>query len=252
MSHEKKKPGAVLLFSGGLDSYLVHRLWQPEHLLFIACGHRYEKREIQAICDLGDDVRSRLHYNYSLNLGGWEREDAIIPLRNLLFAAVASRYADTVWMGGLAGEVNWDKTPEFYWTASAALSHCYRPSYWCEGRVVHVTSPAAHLTKAELLKLALEKGVTREEVANTVSCYEKEGFCGECSSCFKRAVATKLNGWVEDYAWPPFESLVAFRAIVKAHQGEYPERRCTEVLQATSARNLAYYIDRLRQAGGKA
>jgi len=246
-THEQPKPGRALMFSGGMDSYLVHRLWRPEYLVFCAAGHRYERREAQAVERLG--LRGAVVVDRTLNLGPWERDDAIVPLRNLLFAAVGSRYADTVWLASLAGEVNWDKTPEFYWTASAALSHCHRTSYWCEGRTVAVESPCARSTKAQLLRQALLAGVTREEVGLTVSCYDPGGFCGRCSSCFKRAVATKLNGWVEEYAVDPFGTRKCWEAVAAALQGNYSAQRRTEVLEAVGWEGtLDEALDRLRGA----
>lgn len=230
---ERGSGKSVLMVSGGLDSYLAYRLFKPDALVFCAAGHRYEKRELESVGRLwpGGEVR----VDRTLSLGTWERGDAIVPLRNLMFACVGSRYGDRVWLGSLLGEVNWDKTPEFYWTASAAISHCYRRSYWCEGRTVSVESPTAGMTKATLLKEAMEKaGVTREDVARTVSCYSEQGFCGRCPSCFKRAVATKLNGWVEQYAQDPLASVGAFRALVKAVNGDYQHERCEEIKAAMS------------------
>lgn len=249
-THEKKKDGAALMFSGGLDSYLAHRVFQPERLVFCAAGHRYAAREWRAVEELG--LADRVVTDRTLDLSGWERPDAIVPLRNLLFAAVGSRHADRVWLGSLEGEINWDKTPEFYWTASTALSHCYRTSYWCEGRVVTVESPTAAFTKAELVAEALRHGVTREEMAATVSCYEPDGFCGRCASCFKRAVATKLNGWVEPYASDPFQSTVCLSSVTKALSGTYGPKRSREVLEACgNPASLDDVLDSLRGVAGR-
>ena len=102
------------------------------------------------------------------------------------------------------------------------------------------------------MKAALSTGVTREEMARTVSCYSGDGFCGQCSSCFKRAVATKLNGWVEDYAVHPFSTDTAYRALVAAAQGGYPPRRCEEIKSAMDYDgDLVGAIDRLKGLAGK-
>jgi 7-cyano-7-deazaguanine synthase in queuosine biosynthesis len=247
---EVPKPGAALMFSGGMDSYLAFRVFQPAVLVYCTIGHRYQERELLAVERCG--LAGRVVLDATLDLSSWERGDAIIPLRNLLLAAVGSRYADRVWLGSLEGEVNWDKTPDFYWTASSALSHCHRTSYWCEGRLITVESPTAGFTKSGLLREALASGVTREEVGMTVSCYDPDGFCGRCSSCFKRAVATKLNGWVEDYREDPFQSTVALSAAVKALDGTYGPSRSREILEALGGpRTLPEAIDALRGAAGR-
>lgn len=220
----------VLLFSGGLDSYLVHRLFKPEVLLYVGCNHKYQDREEKAIKDLKlDKVVKR---DLSLDLQRWERTDAIIPLRNMLFAAVASRYGDTIWMGSLRGEINWDKTDEFYWLTSAAMSHCYNASYWSEGRVIKVESPVQHLTKAQLIARAIKEGINPKDWSKTVSCYDSRGFCGQCSSCFKRWVAHTLNGITEKYKVDPLESRESQLALEKVREGTYTGIRAIETATA--------------------
>lgn len=228
-SKEQPKRGQVLMFSGGMDSYLAYKLFDPKFLVFCAARHRYQDREAKAIEQLG--LRGLVIVDQTLDLSSWERADAIIPLRNLLFAAVGSRYADTVWLGSLLGEGSHDKTPDFYRVASSALRQCYlQDEYWCDGRTVYVESPVASFTKARLLRRALVDGVvTREEVGHTVSCYQPGGFCGRCASCFKRAVATKLNGWVEEYEVDPFSSEKAVAARERLRTGYYHGERRKEL-----------------------
>lgn len=229
---EKKIEKTVLLFSGGLDSYLVYKLFNPDVLLYVACNHKYQSRELRAIKDL--NLNKKIIVDYSLDLEKWERVDAIVPLRNLLFSAVASRYGDVIWMGALAGEINWDKSKQFMALAGLTMSHCYNQSYWNEGRVVYVESPVVHLTKTQLLAQACKVGIPVNEFSKTVSCYHKDGFCGECSSCFKRWIACTLNGIVEKYKVNPGSGVQASIAIAKLIDKTYTGLRAIETATALS------------------
>lgn len=229
---DKKINKKVLLFSGGLDSYLTYRLFKPDVLLYCACGHMYQSRELKAIKDL----KLPVEVDYTLDLEKWERKDAIIPLRNLLFAAVASRYGDIVWLGALMDEINPDKSQHFMHAAGLAMTKSYEKSYWSEGREVYVESPVKFYTKARLIYTALQSGIKQEEWAKTVSCYSKQGFCGECSSCFKRWVAHTLNGLHEVYEKHPINSTVSMTAIGKVVKGTYTGIRAEEIATA-----IAYY-----------
>ena len=233
---EKPNKKTVLLFSGGMDSYLAYRLYHPDVLLYCAARHRYMDREHRAVLELG--LGLQVVVDRTLDLSTWERpEDAQVPLRNLLFAAVGSRYGDTVWLASLRGEQSWDKTAEFEEKASDVFSYCYSSSYWCEGREVVVQSPVFGFTKASLLATAVAvAGVTREEVGRTVSCYAPGGFCGACSSCFKRACATVLNGWLEEYQQDPFDSACGWGYQQKARAGKYPDYRAAEIERAFALR----------------
>lgn len=232
---EAAKPRRILAYSGGLDSYLVARLWPCEVLVFCSLGQRYAIREIQAINDLAANAppHGELIFDHSLQLGPWERfSDSIIPLRNLLIAAACTRYGDTIVTGTLAGEINHDKTPDFFRAAAEVMTICYRPSYWCEGREIRFDNPASGLTKAGLIRLATERGIDPRDWSHTVSCYSPHGFCGRCGSCFKRWVAHEVNGIREDYHTPPWRSRYALEAFGKAIDGEYPSQRAAEVIAA--------------------
>jgi 7-cyano-7-deazaguanine synthase in queuosine biosynthesis len=226
--HPKNK--TVMLFSGGLDSYLAYRIYKPDVLLYCACNHKYQARELKAIRDL--KLKDQVTVDFSLDLEKWERTDAIIPLRNLLFAAVASRYGDLIWLGALSDEINWDKSKQFMAIASITMSHCYNPSYWCDGRTIDIESPVKKFTKAQLIALALELGIKPEEWAKTVSCYSKAGFCGECSSCFKRWVAHTLNGITEKYKVDPWKTDKARENVNKLCNRTYTGQRAIEVAVA--------------------
>ena len=65
----------VLLYSGGMDSWLIDKLWKPDIRLYVDMNTRYSKEEMKRLPD--DTIIERL------DLSKWEREDKIIPLRNM-------------------------------------------------------------------------------------------------------------------------------------------------------------------------
>ena len=68
----------VLLYSGGMDSWLISHIWKPDMKVYVNMHTRYSEEEIKRIKELNEDVTI-----IDFPLGQWEREDAIIPLRNL-------------------------------------------------------------------------------------------------------------------------------------------------------------------------
>ena len=195
----------VLLFSGGLDSWVAMRLWKPDILVYCAINHRYQSIELASIkqqilpCPLIIDKR--------LSLQSDERRDAIIPLRNLYLVMIASRYGDRIGMGVLHGEINGDKSHRFRQISSRLLSHCYDKSYWSTGRSIKIEYPICRWTKAELIRQYIRRGFSVKELLLTRSCYSTNKLpCGICSNCIKRFVALSLNHLSENYEKDPFSS----------------------------------------------
>ena len=84
--------------------------------------------------------------------------------------------------------------------ASIALSYCSsgfnkaisEAIYIGSGNQLKVEAPFVNMTKAEVVKIGLERKVPYEL---TWSCYEgKEEPCGVCGTCLDRAEAFRLNG----------------------------------------------------------
>lgn len=196
----KKK---VLLYSGGMDSLLANFFWEPDIRLYCGIGHRYESVERHAMQKIGlpwiEDTR--------LSLSDKERQDAIIPLRNLFFISIASFYGDSIALGVLSGEVNGDKSIIFKDQLQAILNKCYESSYWSEGRLIEVVYPIAEYTKAQAIKKYILFGGDVSLLLQTVSCYSgMDIHCGVCSNCLKRYIALSLNGIEERYRDDPHSS----------------------------------------------
>lgn len=181
----------VLLYSGGMDSYLISKLWKPNVKLYVDLNSKYSKKEIE---HLPQDVEV-----VSLNLGRWERPDAIIPLRNLYLVMVATNYGDEICLGATAGDRVLDKSYKFAEMASNLLSYLYSPQHWTEGRKIKINLDFKGLTKEELLRKFLNKGGNIETAwAESYSCYSglKEP-CFSCKACVRKSAAFFANGFTK-------------------------------------------------------
>lgn len=180
----------VLLYSGGMDSWLIDKIWKPDVKLYIDMNTRYSKEEIER---LPDDVIIE-----KLDLGKWEREDAIIPLRNLYLVMLATNYGDDICLGATAGDRVLDKSPQFAYKASDLLSFLYTKQHWTEERKINVNLDFKGMTKKELISKYLQEGGNLEEAVNgSFSCYypEDNQECWQCKPCFRKYVAFKMNGY---------------------------------------------------------
>lgn len=181
----------VLLYSGGMDSWLISHLWKPDVKLYIDTGSSYAAEERRR---LPPDITIE-----HLDLNRFERADKIIPLRNLFFVMLASYYGDKICLGATYGDRVLDKSVIFAQKASGLLSYLYRPQHWTEGRRISVGVPFKNFTKAELLKQYLDEGGDMETAfRESFSCYEPDAQgreCWHCKPCARKAVAFLLNGY---------------------------------------------------------
>ena len=181
----------VLLYSGGMDSWLVSHLWKPDVKLYIDTGSSYTAEEKRR---LPPDVTIE-HFD----LSRFERADKIIPLRNLFFVMLASYYGDEICLGATYGDRVLDKSVIFAQKASGLLSYLYQPQHWTAGRRISVITPFKDCTKAELLRKYLNEGGDIETAfRESFSCYEpddKGNECWRCKPCARKAVAFLLNGY---------------------------------------------------------
>ena len=185
----------VLLYSGGMDSWLISKLWNPDVLLYVDMCTKYSKAEIAR---LPKDVIIE-----KLDLSRWERPDAIIPLRNLYLIMIATNYGDEICLGATAGDRVLDKSFEFAEKASDLLSFLYSKQHWTEERNIKINLDFKNLTKKELLIKYLNQGGSLAEAANgSFSCYEPTldesgcwSECWQCKPCFRKYVSFKILGY---------------------------------------------------------
>lgn len=230
---------SVLLYSGGLDSFILLRLLQPHRALRISIGSKYDQIEQERCREI---QRNQWHLDVDyleddrLHLGDLERTDALIPMRNAFFAMIASFYGDNIILGATVGDNSRDKEPLGFFTMSTMLTYLARdPHYKDPNRTVQVIAPAKHITKAQLLAAYIKDGQNLELLKYTISCYTpiKNKPCGNCKSCVRRWAAFAFNGLpdFESYAQNPWQSTEGLAELQRA-KAQYRGAESSEVISA--------------------
>ncbi|MBF0571803.1 MAG: 7-cyano-7-deazaguanine synthase QueC [Candidatus Omnitrophica bacterium] len=203
---------AVVLLSGGLDSsttlyYAVSKGYDC-HCLIFDYGQKHKKEIIQASfvarragCK-GVVVKISLPWKGSALLDNkisvpknraMETKGipvTYVPARNIIFLSFAASYAEairakTIFIGANAVDYSGypDCRPEFIRAYQAMLAQGLKTSV--EGKSIKVMTPLIHLSKARIVKLAVNLKVP---LHLTWSCYNgKSKPCGVCDSCRLRA-----------------------------------------------------------------
>jgi len=209
-------PGAVVLFSGGLDSSTVLAIARAEGFAALPVTFRYGQThvaEVRAAERVAESLGARppLHLELPfariggsalLGVGGIPDEPAggagsggipatYVPARNLVFLSVAVAIAEArgirdIYIGANALDSSGypDCRPRFIEAfARAADLGTREGSQGGEGPWWRIRAPLIALTKAEIIRRGTELGV---DYSLTVSCYaaDDEGrACGRCDSC---------------------------------------------------------------------
>lgn len=208
-------PAAVVLLSGGLDSYTAAAVARRDGFDLYALTVRYGQRHVQELesarrvaASLG--VQRHLEIDVELSrMGGSALTDAIdvpkdqpidpavipvtyVPARNTVFLSLALGWAEVVGATDLVIGVNAldysgypDCRPEFI-TAFETLARVATKA-GVEGTTFRVHTPLIALSKAGIIRLGLSLGL---DYGLTHSCYDPlpdGGPCGRCDSCRLRA-----------------------------------------------------------------
>lgn len=187
----------ILLYSGGMDSWLIDKLWKPDMLVYINMHTRYSENEINHIKSQRNDVTF-----IDFPLGQWERDDAIIPLRNLYLPMVICNITGEddidICLGATSGDRVLDKSYEFVKKANDILNYLYQPQHWIpNGKKVKLNIDFKNFTKTQLLAMYLKDGGDINEAFNaSFSCYNPSNGCEcwQCKPCFRKYVSFALNG----------------------------------------------------------
>lgn len=191
----------VLLYSGGMDSWLINKIWKPDYRVYVNMHTQYSQTELERI-KLEEDI-----IIIDFPLSQWERADAIIPLRNLyLVMVVCNTFPEDdldICLGATAGDRVLDKSIEFADMTSNLLSYLYLPQHWCKGRKVRVNVDFKGMTKTDLLNEYVKLGGSLEvPLKESFSCYDPDlegNECWKCKPCFRKYVAFKTCGYKFDY-----------------------------------------------------
>lgn len=187
------------MYSGGLDSYLISHIWKPDVKLYIDVGGSYSKEEISRLPK--DVIIRKLEA-----LSEWERDNKIIPLRNLYFILMATNFAEgdrheeyEICLGATAGDRVLDKSVEFAEMTTDLLNYLYQEQWWTHGKKFRVNLDFKGMTKHDLIEYYLSKGGSLKQAWHeSFSCYTpvdgKE--CWACKPCFRKFVTFFMQGMV--------------------------------------------------------
>ena len=187
------KKSEILLFSGGLDSFILYHYLNKPKTLYFNLGHRYAHKELKVILPSEKPKRPGLVPNtiidFSYTLTEWEKEDAHIPFRNILLAMGASRYADIVYLGGVIDDRVNDNTPVAHADITAFISRY-------AGREVQVRAPFSEMgwSKIDAIRWFKKKYGRKADrlLLSTLSCFHPvEERCMNCPACFRWWTALK-------------------------------------------------------------
>jgi 7-cyano-7-deazaguanine synthase len=203
----KKK--AVVLLSGGLDSATTLAIAQAQNFQCYALSFNYSQRhkiEIMAAKKIASDNHVSEHKILDIDLtqiGGSALTDfnidvpeyptqgiptTYVPARNTIFLSFALAYAETLSASDIFIGVNAvdysgypDCRPEYIQAFQNLAQLATRAGVEEENIVIH--TPLLHMSKAEIIKKALELDAKLE---STISCYQPDDAgraCGVCDSC---------------------------------------------------------------------
>jgi 7-cyano-7-deazaguanine synthase len=213
---------AVVLLSGGLDSYTAAAIARTEGFRLFALTLRYGQRharELEAARAVAAALDVARHIELDVNLSTFggsslttdqpvpkDREpgeggipSTYVPARNTVFLALALAWAESLGTSDIVIGVNAldysgypDCRPEFIEAFERLAS--LATAQGIGGARIRIHAPLQHLTKAEIIRkgssLGLDYGLTH-------SCYDPAvngKACGRCDSCILRAAGFQAAG----------------------------------------------------------
>jgi 7-cyano-7-deazaguanine synthase len=219
---------AVLLLSGGLDSYTAGAIARADGYELYALTIRYGQvhaREIDAARSVARALGVARHLELDVPLskiGGsalvgdgaipkdrpldaTDIPSTYVPARNTVFLSLAMAWAEVVGAEALVIGVNAldysgypDCRPEYLRAFERLAALATRAGV--EGRSLSVLAPLVSLSKADIIRRGLALGV---DYGLTLSCYDPDAAgrpCGRCDSCRLRARGFSEAGAVDPAA----------------------------------------------------
>lgn len=186
----------VLLYSGGMDSYIVDKMFKPDIKLFFKIGTKNNDAEYEFVKDR-DDVTI-----IDLPIAKYEQPEYnyYLPLRNLHFVNIAAHYGDVIYMGTEKLATHKDSNALFMEKASDLLNYLLEEDKTRSSKITMI-APFITMDKTEILAKFVESGGDLDECyKKSVSCYTPiDGHeCLNCSSCWSKFTAFYNNGYKFD------------------------------------------------------
>jgi len=213
---------AVVLLSGGLDSYTAAAIARRDGFALYALTVQYGQRhahEIQAARAVAGALGVAQHVELDVNLSAFggssltsdlpvpkdrpisttEIPSTYVPARNTVFLALALGWAEAIGATDIFIGVNAldysgypDCRPEYIAAFERLAS--LATAKGVQGSAFRIHAPLQMLTKAEIIRTGLEIGL---DYGLTRSCYDPDPHgrpCGRCDSCTLRAAGFAQAG----------------------------------------------------------
>ena len=242
---EEVRGKSVLLYSGGMDSLMIDFLLEPDILLNISMNSNYDKRERESF-PKGKEI---IYLDDVLNLGQYERDDAIVPNRNAHLVLLASHYGEHIMLGSVSGDRSFDKDEKFYLRMEDLLNHMWQAQHWTEERRFTISSPFKDRTKTDLVNEYLTFGGNQLYLLTSYSCYEcDEQHCGQCKACFRKWVALENNAIDTRGYWKknPWDSSWLEDVLTSIYNGGYRGKEDTDIINAANNAGIAMALTGIR------
>jgi 7-cyano-7-deazaguanine synthase len=209
-----KRPGAIVLVSGGMDSALTAAIANTKYVLYflhINYGQKTEKRELKAFNDIADYYRVKKHLIVNIshlkdiggssltdknlkvskaNLKSKEIPTSYVPFRNANILSVAVSWAEVIkakkiFIGAVEEDSSGypDCRKEFFDAFNEMISKGTKSD-----SKIKIETPIINLSKKDIVLKSIKLNAP---IHLTWSCYKENKIsCGECDSC-----ALRLRGF---------------------------------------------------------
>ena len=182
----------VQLYSGGMDSWLIDKLWKPDVKVFFDIGTKNNEQELERV-KKRDDVKI-----IKLPLAQFEQPENnyFLPLRNLHFVLYAAHFGDEICLGATKSSTHKDKNETFATLTENTIN--YLLSEVKGSKPVKVVMPFINYTKTEMLAEFIRQGGDIQECyEQSFSCYNPINGkpCMKCTSCLSKFTAFYNNGY---------------------------------------------------------
>ena len=183
----------VLLYSGGMDSWLIDKLWKPDKKIFFDIGTANSNFELDRV------KKERDVQIVKLSLFQFEepKNNYYLPLRNLHFVVYAAHFGDVICLGATGSSTHKDKTDTFAILSENVIN--YLLSEKSSTSNVKIVMPYRNKSKTEILAEYLSLGGDIDRCfEETFSCYNPDSMgnpCMHCVSCLSKFTAFYNNGY---------------------------------------------------------
>ena len=189
----------VLLYSGGMDSWLIDKLWKPDIKLFVRIHTPSNDVEYNKLCKQLEnkhiDGSNLKILDYDLSMFELPSMNYYMPLRNLHLVLLAAHYGNRICIGSVRGSVHLDNNATFAKKTEDLIDYLLSEK---QLGIVNVELPYVNTSKTELLRMYIQQGGDiNVAYKNTLSCYHPINGeeCMMCTSCASKFTAFYNNGY---------------------------------------------------------